>query len=244
MHKILKDIDLPKNEILFLHVRLKGISDEVSYKLLSQEILKILTDLYQPKTILVPTFTYSFTKTGIYDRIDSPGEVGRFSEEIRKQYDPSQRTINPVFSVIDTQNYFRENNLKEESAFGEDALLHLLHELGHVVVNINAKEFISTYLHYLEYHFKVPYRYTKNFPGEVILSKKDKKIVNYQYYVRDLDKNTTWNREKIKYTLLEEGGLKNYIFDNFEVMWSHSKEMENILGSKLNADKNYLLKNG
>lgn len=237
----LKEIDLPKNEILFLHVKLKGISDGISYASLSKHIIAILRDFYSPKTILVPTFTYSYTKSGTYNRISSTAEVGRFSEEIRNQFDPAYRSINPVFNVIDTHRYFDKYSLKEESAFGEDSLMHLLHELGHVVININVDEFISTYLHFLEYHYKVPYRYIKNFPGEVIISKEDTKIIDYQYYVRDLNKHTTWDREKIKFTLHQEGGLKIDKRDNLEIMWSHSQEMEKILGPKLEADGNFLL---
>ncbi|MDT0645910.1 AAC(3) family N-acetyltransferase [Zunongwangia sp. F260] len=238
---IFKEVNIPKNEILFLHVKLKGIADQIPYPNLSKQIIAVLDDLYQPKTILIPTFTYSYTKSGIFNKLSSNSEVGRFGEEIRNQFDPVHRTSNPVFNVIDTNRYFEKFELKEESAFGEDSLMHLLHNLGHVVININVDEFISTYLHFLEYHYKVPYRYNKNFPGEVILSDEDKKEINYQYHVRDLDKHTSWDRHKIKTTLHKEGGLKIHQSGNVEVVWSHSKTMEKILGQKLEADKNFLL---
>ncbi len=241
MKEYLQKLNLPKNEILFLHVRLKGLDDNISYAALSNDIIEVLTELYSPKTILVPTFTYSYTKQGIYNKMTSSAEVGRFSEEIRNLFDPVLRTNNPVFNVIDTKNYLKNYPLEEESAFGEDSLMHLLHKLGHVVVNINVAEFISTYLHFLEFHYKVPYRYIKNFPGEVIFSENEKKKIDYKYYVRDLDKDTAWDREKIKMTLLEEGGLHFFDFENFNVMWSHSKEMEKILGPKLEANGNFLL---
>lgn len=238
----LADLNLPKDEIIFVHVKLKGISYDTSYKQLSKQIIEILQDLYSPKTILVPTFTYSYTETGIFNRISSPSEVGRFGEEIRNLFDPKHRTINPVFNVIDTNNYFKKNyDLKEESAFGEDSLMHLLHKLGHVVLNINVDEFISTYLHYLEYCYNVPYRFIKNFPGEVIISNQDKKEVVFQYDVRDLDKNSSWDRGKIRSVLYEQCGLQIFVRENLEVMWVHSKEMEKILGPKLKADGNFLL---
>lgn len=241
MRAYLEQLNLPKNEILFLHIKLKGIADDIPYRELSHTIIKILDDLYSPKTILVPTFTYSFTKQGVYNRMTSPSEVGRFSEEIRNLYNYNHRTLNPIFNVVDTKRYFENSELRDESAFGEDSLLHLLHKMGHIVVNINVDEFISTYLHYLEYKFRVPYRFVKKFPGEVIISDEAKKDVNYQYYVRDLDEDPTWDREKIKNSLFEEGGLQVFNFDNFQVMWSHSKEMEKILGPKLEADGNFLL---
>jgi aminoglycoside 3-N-acetyltransferase len=237
----LKELDIPQNEILFLHVRLKGISNELTYQDLSNQIIKILQELYNPITILVPTFTYSYTKTASFDRANSPSEVGRFSEEVRRIFDPQHRTTNPVFNVIDTNNYFKKYELKEETAFGEDSLMQILHDLGHVVININVNEFISTYLHFLEYHYNVPYRYTKHFPGEVIFSQKEKKPVDYQYFVRDLDKHTVWDRKKIKETLYKEGALKFINRNRLEIMWIHSKDMKKILGKKLETDKEFLL---
>jgi aminoglycoside 3-N-acetyltransferase len=241
IEECLGNINLPKNEILFLHVRLKGISDYMSYTDLSKQIIEVLNDLYTPKTILVPTFTYSFTKTGIYDIKNSASEVGRFSEEIRKQFDPSHRTRNPVFNVIDTNKYLSKFQLKEESAFSKDSMFCLIHELGHVIVNINIDGLFGTYLHFLEYYHNVPYRYNKSFLGKKILSNQKMENVDYQYYVRDLDKDTAWDREKIKSTLLEEGGLENYKFEDFEVRWSHSKQIDRIIGQKLDENKNFLI---
>lgn len=241
LKRFIKEIDLPKNQILFLHVRLKGIANDMSYDLLSRKIINLIEDIYSPKTILVPTFTYAYTKCGIYNKMESPSEVGRFSEEIRKIYNTDYRTNNPVFNVIDTQNYFANYDLKEETAFGNDSLMHLLHELGHIVVNLNVNKFISTYLHFLEYHHNVPYRYIKSFPGEVILSPKNSKKVNYKYHVRDLDVNTAWDRDMIKETLADENGLRIYNSGKVELSWIDSKNMESILGKKLTEDKKFLL---
>ena len=241
LKEFVESFNLPKNEILFLHVRLKGISNTMPYDLLSKKIIDLIDEVYTPKTILVPTFTYNYTKTGLYDRINSPAEVGRFSEEIRKQYSFTYRTLNPVFNVIDTKNYFRIEELEVNSAFGERSLLQLLHEEGHVVVNINVDKFISTYLHFMEYHHDVPYRYIKNFPGKIIVSEKEEKPVEYKYHVRDLEKNTAWDRIKIKDKLYKQGGLEINHFKEVEISWSHSKQMEKILGAELKKNKNFLL---
>ncbi|MFV9482464.1 AAC(3) family N-acetyltransferase [Christiangramia sp. ASW11-125] len=241
LENFIKQIDLPKNQILFLHVRLKGIANDLSYDILSKKIISLFEDLYSPKTILVPTFTYAYTKTGVYNKMESPAEVGRFSEEIRKMYDWECRTNNPVFNVIDTKKYFTKYNLKEETAFGDDSLMHLLHEMGHIVINLNVENFISTYLHFLEYHYNVPYRYIKSFPGEVILSTENTKQVNYKYHVRDLDADTSWDRNMIKETLADANGLRVYNSGGIELSWIDSEKMESILGKKLTRDKNFLL---
>ena len=241
LENFIKEIDLPKNQILFLHVRLKGLADDVPYDTLSKKIMGLFEDLYSPKTILVPTFTYTYTKSGIYNKMESPSEVGRFSEEIRKVYGSEYRTNNPVFNVIDTKKYFAKYNLKEETAFGNDSLMHLLHDKGHIVINLNVEKFISTYLHFLEYHHNVPYRYIKSFPGEVIISPKNTKQVDYKYHVRDLDADTSWDRDMIKKKLADENGLRVYNSGDIELSWIDSKNMESILGKELINDKRFLL---
>jgi hypothetical protein len=98
---------------------------------------KFLDELYSPLGILVPAFTYSFTKTGIYDRANTPSEVGRFGEEIRLAFPPAQRTMNPVFSVIDCHSILKSDELSEDTAFGRHSLWNHLNEIGHICVNVN-----------------------------------------------------------------------------------------------------------
>ena len=78
LKQLIQNLALAQNEILFIHIRLKGLSESFSYKEQARQIIGYLEEFYKPKTILIPTFTYSFTKTGIYDRVNTSSEVGRF----------------------------------------------------------------------------------------------------------------------------------------------------------------------
>lgn len=60
LEKVIESLNLPKNTIIFTHVRLKGLSEGRSYSNLEKDLLECLEKYYNPKTILVPTFTYSF----------------------------------------------------------------------------------------------------------------------------------------------------------------------------------------
>ena len=142
----LQGLELPQDPLVVAHVRLKdlvhpaelGDADQgIDYAALSLELIAALDELYSPLGILVPAFTYSFTKTGIYDRAHTPSEVGRFGEEIRLAFPPAQRTMNPVFSVIDCHSILKSDELSEDTAFGRHSLWNHLNEIGHICLNVN-----------------------------------------------------------------------------------------------------------
>ncbi|NLC72725.1 MAG: hypothetical protein GX684_03005 [Ruminococcaceae bacterium] len=164
---LLKQLNIPKKRIIFLHVKLRNFKKRVnaSYEILSKAIITVFEDLFNPKTILVPTFTYSFTKSGIYHRAFSKSEVGRFSEEKFAPY----RTRNPIFSVVDVHNYLSnfENEINFNTAFDENSLFHFLDEEDCIIVNFGLEKLISTQLHYVERQMNVSYRYDKIFEGVV-----------------------------------------------------------------------------
>ena len=81
----LKNSGLEKNKILMLHVRLKKFT--VDYRLDYKEAVEIILmsfQRYRPKNIIVPSFTYSFANGEPFDYLESPSEVGLFSEIFRK----------------------------------------------------------------------------------------------------------------------------------------------------------------
>lgn len=238
---IIKSLELPQNEVLFLHVRLKGISD-LPYNESAKQILKYLEEFYKPKTILVPTFTYSFTKTGIYNRKNTCSEVGRFGEEVRALYDYSYRTMNPVFNVVDIKKHFKLNNFDNATAFGENSMLDFLDDFGYIIINLNLPELINTHLHYLEYLEKVDYRFQKIFPGKVSSDGINFETIKYKYYVRKLDIDTRWRRAKIKDFLNKENVLNNHDYQNIVCNWLDTRLLTDVMRNKLQKDKYFLIK--
>lgn len=249
---LLKPLGLPQGSILVLHVRLKGLLESnreitqsfksIDYRKLSTDLLAVLNDLYKPQGILVPTFTYSFTKTGIYDRTSTPGEVGRFGEEIRQSFPAKTRTLNPVFSLVDCDHILDGLLISEASAFGPDSLWQRLGEIGHTCVNLNLPQpIITTYLHYLEAQHAVPYRYPKMFTGRISADGHGWHDVNYEYYVRDLDRDTRWRREKIAAFLKAHGVLQDSGTGQVPLRWFHSSGMDEVLGRALRQDPEFLI---
>ena len=247
----LQGLKLPQDPLVVAHVRLKdlvhpaelGDADQgIDYAALSLELIAALDELYSPLGILVPAFTYSFTKTGIYDRAHTPSEVGRFGEEIRLAFPPAQRTMNPVFSVIDCHSILKSDELSEDTAFGRHSLWNHLNEIGHICVNVNLQvPLISTHLHFLEARQQVPYRYPKTFQGRVSTDGSDWTEMSYEYYVRDLDRDTRWRRGKIASFLKSHDVLHDHSRGDILLRWFDSIQMAPVLEAALRKDPEFFV---
>jgi len=241
--QLIQNLNIPKNEILFVHARLKGLNIDIEYQEVTKQIIGYFEHYYKPKTILIPTFTYSFTKTGLYDRLNTPSEVGRFGEEARELFDYSHRTLNPVFNVIDTNRYVLKNDLEKKyhTAFGKGSLLSSLSNEGYFILNINLDKLINTHLHLIEYENRVPYRYKKIFDGVLISEIDTSEEICFEYFVRNLDIDTSWRRDKIKGALLNERALSVVQHDGIEVNYVHSQDLSKSISEKLKLNPYYLI---
>ncbi|RQD74203.1 MAG: hypothetical protein D5R97_08165 [Candidatus Syntrophonatronum acetioxidans] len=246
LSSLFEDLNMPQQQIIFLHVSLRTLKNrvDVSYPVLTRAILEVLERLYTPKTILVPTFTYSFKKSGIFHRTFSRSEVGRFSEEVRK-FAP-YRTPDPIFSVCDVYNYLPplERDIDYTAAFEENSLFQFLDEEDCLIINLGLDKFISTQLHYIERQNNVDYRYNETFEGVVYYDEKNWEKVNYLYYFRDPEIFPIWNRKVIKECLLERNALKSSQKDNIEVSWISAKAKAKAITEVLSRDEYYLIRWG
>lgn len=241
VHYLLRNLDIPKNKILFLHVKLHNIQEitKKSYKNLTKSLIDSLLELYQPKTILVPSFTYSFTKSGIFHRLFSKSEVGRFSEEVRTSYS-EYRTPDPIFSVLDIKNHLQKN-INYNTAFGKNSLFQYLTDENYITINFDLEELVSTGIHYIEKMFEVSYRYDKIFKGVVYYNENHWEHVKYIYFVRNLANDPNWNRPKIEQFLSDTGGLHLFVNDGIKISWISARATIKGLTLKLLEDETYLI---
>lgn len=231
---------IPSESKIVLYVKLKGLIHDVDdYNIQAHNLLDMIREFLRPSEIYVPTFTYDFTKNFFFNVFDTPSEVGRFSEEIRNIFNSKHyRTLDPIFSVVETEKGSFKSKIFNDNAFGPSSIWENLNHQPHYIVNINLNSPItSSELHHLEYRIKVPYRYMKNIKGVVVGWDKIKHEFDYKYYVRDLELNPQWNRDKIlsacqKHNLvLEYGPVKLFEWNN----------LSSFLQKKLSYDINYLI---
>ncbi len=147
----------------------------------------ILAVIGQKGTIVVPTFSFSFAKSGRYDPQSTPSEgMGAFSEYVR-QRPQARRTPHPMQSVAIIGRY--ADDLAERdtlSAFDPGSAFERMLELNFKLLLLGAEARATSIFHYSEQRAKVPYRYWKDFPGEIRIPGGWHKRT-YRMFVRDLE---------------------------------------------------------
>jgi len=116
-------------------------------------------------TLVVPTFTYSFGRSEVFDVDASVSNCGVFSEYVR-MHPCSLRSCDPSVSVAAIGNKALELTEKpSQDAYSEDSVFGRLIEQDVRIFNINF-DAGSTLLHYFEKKYGVPYRFDKTFYGQ------------------------------------------------------------------------------
>lgn len=117
-------------------------------------------------TLVVPTFTYSFSAREIFDVEASGSKMGLFAEWVRKHPD-AKRSADPFYSVAALGA--RADDLTRavpENSFGLGSFFDRLHKAGGKFLNMNF-DAGSTHVHYVERELRVPYRFDKTFTGTI-----------------------------------------------------------------------------
>lgn len=244
--------DLPaelnlNNEHVILHVNLKAIKKKgTTYSETALSLIKLVQN-QQPASIIIPTFTYSFTKTHLFNLFDTPSEVGKFSEEIRLFHDKEFRTRDPIFSVIDILNFGFQTSEWNEDAFGKNSIWQFWNDKNGIIINIGLDTIVSTQIHYIEKQSKVPYRENILIQGTAVDTVAKSKTtefesdINYQYFARNLDINAKWDRPKILSVLKRHNTVKEYDWNNSNLRCFRAKNIRNILQPIMEKEPNELL---
>ena len=237
-------LDIPKREHVMIHARLVNLLNKspklLDYKSASICILDAVRKL-NPKSIVVPSFTYSFTDNLNFSINKSKTEVGRFSEEVRLQCSSKLRTLDPIFSVIDVENYGWTGSQWNAEAFGLQSIWESWDKYNGIILNIDLPEIISTQIHYIEKISQVPYRFNKTFIGNVSDFDDNTFKLQYNYFVRDLSHKFHWNRTKIISVLEDNNVVFNSTWNDIPIRWFRAKDLRKVLQPIMMSDPYYLL---
>lgn len=189
----LKSLGITTGDTLFIHSNIGffGIpegekSAENANKTLLAALLEVLGD---SGTLVVPTFTYSFSQGKSFDPDNSPSDCGRFAEFIRTHQD-SVRSSDPHVSVaaIGKKAEQLTQNVSK-NAYAKDSFFDRFFQEGGKVCNFNF-DAGSTLVHFIERLLNVPYRFDKAFTG-TISSQGQEQEDCFTIYVRDTSTDAT-----------------------------------------------------
>lgn len=192
------------------------------------------------RTLILPTFNYQFCKDGLYDRQNSPSQVGVLSDYYRKKY-PDERTKTPIFNFV-IKNRAEISLEAAYDVFGQNSTFNSLKDLEGSVVFLGADFSSVTYLHHVEEQCSVGYRYLKAFKGE-LMDEGTNTSLEVIYRVRPLDPPhvVEYDWPRLIEDLLHLDILKVFDLGHGKLQWFDVKTLNEFWIAKLYLDEFYLL---
>lgn len=156
-------------------------------------------------TVAVPTFNFAFARGERYDPANTPSEgMGSFSEFVRT-LPGALRTSHPMQSLAVVGHYAAElSGLDTPSAFDPGSVFERMLELDFKLLLLGADVQAVSMLHYSEQRAKVPYRFWKDFKGEIRTSS-GWSSRTYRMYVRELELDPQLQLYPIQEMLMKRG---------------------------------------
>lgn len=237
--KILEKNSCNKDDIVLIHTDISKINGKSWIDKCKK--LNYFLNLYFNKesTLIFPAFTYSFCKTGLFNKITTPSEVGIFDEYIRtkKNY---QRSDHPIFS-FSCKGKFKDLFLNNSnSASGEGSVFEKLYTFDAKMLFLGCRFLTSgTFLHFVEQMNRVPYRYSK-----IFFPKSKMKYSYYEYYVNSIEKYNFYERKKklkIETDLIKNKILKNNKIGNFEISICNTRDIFDFVSKKIKKNPYYII---
>jgi len=188
------------------HTSLKAIRPVVGGP---ETIVRSMIDAVGPQgTVVFPAFTFSYCKTGQWDRVTTPSEMGVITE-VARNWPGSHRSLHPIYSVAVIGAKAEEYGACcDPNGVGDDSPFALLERdnaiFGLLGVGYNQGIVAG---HRLEWQLAVDYRLVKVFPGDVT----DGGIPrpgDYSMLVRSLDDNVVTDFRKLGYMLEHVGAMQ------------------------------------
>jgi len=240
--KAFRELGVKDDDTLFIHSDILSFGKIVDISTIMTSLVEEIISLSPKGNILMPAYTYSFTKNEIYDVEKTPSTVGSLTNYFRK-LNQTYRTLDPIFSIsvlgdrkfldCDTRNCFGERSVYSE----------ILESKGKIVMLGSKFDKSLTFLHFIEQQFGVHYRKLKKFSGK---KKVDNNIFDdYCYfYVREPRDTVKINLNNLKKYLIDKALIKSIqlgegiisIIDSY-LLYEHCTLL-------LRSDENFFLETG
>ena len=164
-----------------------------------------IPEMLSQGTLAVPAFNFGFARGEPYDPQRTPAEgMGAFSEYIRQRPE-AQRTTHPMQSLAVIGRHADDLASRDTaSAFDPGSAFERMLELDFKLLLLGADIQAVSMLHYSEQRAEVPYRYWKDFSGQVRLPS-GWQTRTYRMYVRDLELDPHIELYPVQEALQERG---------------------------------------
>lgn len=203
----------------------------------------VLAALGPTGTLIMPTFTYSFTRGEYFDPAASPSTVGAITEHFRTR--PGVlRSADPLFSVASLGRLAPAfAAAASDDCFGAGSAFDLLFRNDGKIACLGCGFDRITFVHYVEQCSEVDYRYPKRFDGE-IRHHGQSEPVSVNYLVRDLSRETPTDLTRLKLRLQAAGKLRSAAIGRVGLSVVAARDFFTVAGELLAADPTALIREG
>jgi len=242
----LKTFNLKPDDNIFIHsnVALFGLlKDAKNAQSIYQSFKNAFrTVLGYSVTIISPTFSFSFCKNEIFIYEETISTCGFFSEQARKD-NHACRSEDANFSIVSigkNSDFF--TNDSDKYSFGKSSFWKRFLEKKGKFLNFNLNSGFSTFVHFAEREFQVPYRYDKPFPGTFIKNGRSEKRVYYHYVTESDNQNHRPDVRQLENCLDNLNLVKRSNLGKGQMVLTQSEDLFNIINEQLAKNISFLIK--
>ncbi len=226
---VLMDIGVEKGDVLFMHsdISVFGKLCLFDREALLNSLVNVLKESVGDEgTIIMPAFTYSFTRDEVFDLENTKSEAGTLTEFFRQMPDVV-RTEHPIFSSAIWGKRKEEFVNTGKDSFDENSIFGKLHkQKGKLLIFGSPFDTSCTYLHYVEQMYCVPYRYSKTFKGKVRKDGHDYED-ECSFFVRYPGGDVIFDKHKTERLLLDSGIFKVRPLGGARIMMADAEALYN-----------------
>lgn len=196
-------------------------------------------------TLMIPTFSYSFTKGEPFDVLRTPSTVGIVGEHFRMS--PGvHRSADPIFSFACRGARAKELcAIQARECFGADSVFAELHRLNACIVELGCSLTRGgTFVHYVETAHGVDYRYKKTFSGTVILPDERSYECSVVYNVRDLNRKSEADLRRLQERLAADKTLRSVDVGRSRIMAVAASDLFDVAWKMLDENPTSLIAEG
>ncbi len=196
-------------------------------------------------TLVIPTFSYSFTKSQTFDVRNTPSSVGMVSEHFRCLPGVC-RSADPIFSFA-CRGPLAEQlcAIPVQECFGRTSVFAALHQLNAHIVDLGCSMTRGgTFMHYVETAHGVDYRYNKVFSGTVISASGEARECSVIYKVRDLSRKSLADFRRLQNRLAAENKLRRADVGRSRILAVTAEDLFNTAWKMLDEDPVSLIVEG
>lgn len=249
--RALAQLGVMRGDTLLVHSGLKGAlrlaGDTREEKLAT--LTAGLCDSVPDGLLILPTFTYSFTRGEDFHLRDSPSTVGILSERFRA-LPGVRRTTDPIFSCAllgELADPWGECLLRigDHDCFGPHSIFGLLAHADAKLLFLGVGFQMCTFVHHVEQRLRVPYRHLKDFHGTVLDGDERAAAVTARYFVRDLADDVESHFAPLGEDLLAAGDARRACLERGPGLYvTSAAAVASRIERRLGEHPDYLLRRG